>query len=333
MSLVSIGESPNPAVSHAVPPAACWSSGTRGYHRRLMDARPDDDHLDSQDDEVGSAEGDPEDPSGGQDVVEVDPGAADTNASPDADLDPDDGQAEREAWEDWGEEDWATYHRRRRRLLVVAGAVLGLGVVVALVGILAAIRDDGGDTATDAAGTDGVPTDDFNRRTSFSEVGVAANGDSWSPVAGVWGIDAAQVFLVEPSLDGSRNLLVLDVGSPDGELAVVFARVRKGAGLLFRYESPQDYWILAPSPDFGTWAVQRWVDGELDFNENIGLAHSDDGTRAFVRLDGPTLEVQIDDLEPVTFDIGASDATGAGFSALGEGVSQARWDDFFALPR
>jgi hypothetical protein len=235
--------------------------------------------------------------------------------------------------DEWDDEDWeweevGLLSTWRARILLGVGA---LGVVALLAaGVLVVSGSDDDDEV--AGGLDGVPTDTFNRRTTFDGVGVASNGDSWSSVNGKWGIDAGQAFMQEGNFDGSRNLVVLDMGSPNGEIAVLFARVRQGAGLVFRYTSPDDLWMLIPVPDYGTWAVQRRVDGELVFNENIGLAHSDDGTRAVLRLDGPEAEVQIDDLEPVTIDIGESSATGVGFTAEGPDTNQARFDDLYAIP-
>ncbi|OWY62643.1 hypothetical protein B7486_57325, partial [cyanobacterium TDX16] len=243
-----------------------------------------------------------------------------------------DGELEED--EEWDDEEWeweevGLLSTWRARILLGVGVLVVLALLVG--GVLIVTGSDDEDEA--AGGLDGVPTDTFNRRTTFDGVGVASNGDSWSPVVGIWGIDAGQVFMVEGDFGGRRNMLTLDMGSPDGDVAVFFSRVRKGAGVLFRYDGPEDYWLLVPVPDYGTWAVQHWVDDEMTFNENIGLAHSDDGTRAVMRLDGPEIEVQIDDLEPVTLDIGESDATGIGFTALGPMTNEARWDDLFALPR
>jgi hypothetical protein len=216
----------------------------------------------------------------------------------------------------------------RRSDLIVGAAVL-VALLVAAVTFTLLTRDD---PPSDVV-VEGAPTDDFNRPQSRDTVGVAANGDSWDPVAGVWGIDGAQVYLATADLGGARNLLTLDMGSADGTVSAVFSRVRLGAGMVFRYQSPQDFWVILPAPDYGTWIVQHIVDDETVVNENIGLADSPDGTTVSLTLAGTLLKVQINDADAVELEMDDStDATVVGLTSLGYGSGEARWDDFYADP-
>lgn len=219
--------------------------------------------------------------------------------------------------------------------LLIALAVI---VVLVLGGLVVTALTDEGEGGGDDGGSDeqvGRPTDDFNRVHDPTAVGVAANGDAWDAVAGVWGIDAAQVYLAVPQLDGSANLLLLDMGSADGRVSTVFARSRLGAGLVFRYTSPEDYYVLLPAGGFGTWVVQHVVDGEAASNEGVGLAPSADGTTVELELDGDSVTVRVADDEPATIQLDGdgAGATRVGFVVQGYRADEARWDDFYAVPQ
>jgi hypothetical protein len=215
--------------------------------------------------------------------------------------------------------------------LLIALAVILVVVVGGLAVSVLTDEDEGGGGQEEQ---EGRPTDDFNRPHSPDTVGVAGNGDAWDAVSGVWGIDAAQVYLAVPQLDGSPNFLLLDMGSPNGEISAVFARTRLGSGLVFRYASPEDYYVLLPAGGFGTWIVQHLVNGEATLNESVGLAPSDDGTTVTLGLDGDQATVQIADEEPATvqLDDDGGDATRVGFTVQGFRAEEARWDDFYGIP-
>jgi hypothetical protein len=220
--------------------------------------------------------------------------------------------------------------RLRRRDVLIALAVLvvlvGAGVVVARL-----VAEESPDET--AGLLDGVaPTDTFDRQTDLQDVGVAANGDSWNAVSGVWGIDAAQVHLAQGALGGARNLLTLDMGASDGVVAATFARSRPGAGLVFRYAGPDDFWVVLPAPEFGTWVVQHLVDEQIVVNENIGLADTEDGIHVVLEITRTRVAVAVADHPAVAVQIDPSEASMVGFTSLGYGSNAARWDDFYAIP-
>jgi hypothetical protein len=253
--------------------------------------------------------------------------AAGLSADPTSDATPSSDVAPSPALGAHGEH--ARFRIRRRDVVIgtiVLVLLLGAGVVLS-----ALLADESPEDAADRlVGVE--PTDDFDRQSDGRTVGVAANGDSWNAISGVWGIDAAQVFLAEGTAGGARNLLTLDMGSEDGTVAVTFARTRQGAGLVFRYDGPDDFWVLLPARDFGTWVVQHVVDEEVVANDNVGLADSDDGTQVVLEVKRTTITVTIGDNAPVAIQIDPSDATAVGLTALGFGSNEARWDDFYAIP-
>jgi hypothetical protein len=220
--------------------------------------------------------------------------------------------------------------RLRRRDVLIALVVLvvlvGAGVVVARL-----VAEEAPEEATGLL--EGVePTDDFNRQSDLRTAGVAGNGDSWNAVSGVWGIDAAQVYLVQGAAGGARNLLTLDMGSEDGVVAATFARATQGAGMVFRYAGPDDFWAILPAPDFGTWVVQHFVDEEIVANENIGLVDTEDGLEVVLEITRTRVTVTVGDNPAVPIQISPSEASMVGFTTLGYGSNRARWDDFYAIP-
>ena len=40
--------------------------------------------------------------------------------------------------------------------------------------------------------------------------------------------------------------------------------VEEGAGLIFRYSDPENYWSVTANPSIGSWSVTRVIDGEAE---------------------------------------------------------------------
>lgn len=219
----------------------------------------------------------------------------------------------------------------RRSDILIGVGVLAVLLIVGVVFSTVVGGDD--DAGGGGAAVTSDATDDFNRPFNPTAVGVAATGDSWDAVSGTWGVDAAQLYVAVPAASNARNLVVLDMGSSDGQLSAVFARVRLGAGMVFWYESPDDFWVVLPATGFGTWIVQHLVDNEAVVNESLGLADSADGTSVSITLDGGSITGQVGEEEPVTIDVDDPGTSSlVGFTAEGFGSTDARWDDFYAVP-
>ncbi len=92
-----------------------------------------------------------------------------------------------------------------------------------------------------------------------------------------------------------------------------FSVVRGGAGLVFRYASPADFWQLVPAPAFRTWVVQHVLGGRLAANEDLHVVGAEDGTVVQVELSGTEISVKVSDQEAIVLD----DPAGAGRTVVG----------------
>jgi hypothetical protein len=95
------------------------------------------------------------------------------------------------------------------------------------------------------------------------------NSPAWLVVDGRWQTtDGQGSFLSGPS---GTQLAVLE-SSPRVEAAQVrLPSVGNGAGLVFAYQDPGDYWALTATPDYSTWSVVKVSHGAATGEGNLGL--------------------------------------------------------------
>ena len=235
-------------------------------------------------------------------------------------------------------------------------------VVVALVAVFLIGRstsggDDGGGgedpAGDDAAGTgEGVPfpvgdvnrtgywgfvsltpivVDTFDRANDPESLGDAGDGGTWDPVAGTWGIRDDAAFTSGGDGDGPFLAVVPGGGRGDGLTEVTMTVVEDGAGLVFRYADPENYWSMVANTGVGTWTVNRTIDGET---ENAGEfpGPTGDGVTLSVEQKGTNLRFLVDGTEigPLT-DGALADQLQGGLIAAGTTQGEARWNRFLVL--
>lgn len=253
------------------------------------------------------------------DVQDVDDGAGD---APETALDED---------EDDGE--------GPSRVVLLVGAAVAF-VAIAIVGIL--IASGGGDSGGNGNGNDDAAPadartdvgifgtiDQFDRPDSPTSLGDFAPGRPWTPDAGTWGIDAGEAYLSEGS--EFRNHAVVGLGQGDGGAQVRLDTVVNGAGLVFRYVGPYNYWAVVAVPDVATWNVIKVVDGDQEVVGNTGQSPTADGTTVGVRLRGDTIDVIVNGrIRKTVVDDFQVDAGKVGITTRGPDSGTARFDDFVA---
>ncbi len=231
----------------------------------------------------------------------------------------------------------------RNRCLLIGAAIVGGALLIVVLVFATADRTsesaDDHDTATGDDGTGGPDggtateepvsasvADSFGRPNA-DELGATDTGQPWSVVSGEWGIREGQVVVLGPE-DPTPKLAVVNTKSAEGTVEVTLSQVVAGAGLVFRYKGPRNFWSLTAAPGSATWQVRQVVDGEPVLAESVGLASVDNGTRAGVLLDGDTATVYINGTAVAELVGIASDATQAGLIASGVEAPAARWDNF-----
>lgn len=156
--------------------------------------------------------------------------------------------------------------------------------------------------------------DSFERPDDPADLGLSAGGEPWNQAVGTWGVQAGQAFLAGPI--GGRNLAVVDPGRSDGRVQVQVAVASEGAGLVFRYQDPFNYWAVVAVPAYATWTAIKVVDGREQVAADTGLSAAADGTSIGVRLDGETIDVVLNSRVIATVtDAALVRATGVGLTA------------------
>ena len=138
---------------------------------------------------------------------------------------------------------------------------------------------------------------------------VASSGDlTWKVISGDFQVDGGVVTAKVSS--GDYALAILSGISQINSLAMGFNTTAADSGLVFRYQDDQNYWSLVSSPKYGTWLVDRVVDGKTS---RIGNSGYSGGKNIEVVLVGGTIQLWVEGLLRNTIrNASLSDATGIG---------------------
>lgn len=298
-------------------------------------------------------EADQEPPDGALDATdEAEPGEGEAVSEPDeTDLDAgdsqagslDDGDLDEESTDEESTDEGAEGgddddEEGPSRVMLLVGAAVAF-VAIAIVGILIASSggnggdgsggDGGGDTAGDARTDVGIygTIDQFDQADSATSLGNFAPGRPWQADAGTWGIDRNEAYVAESS--EFRNHAVVGAGQGDGGVQVRLDKVTSGAGIVFRYVGPYNYWAVVAVPDVVTWNIVKVTNGDQEVVGNTGQSPVGDGTTIGVRLRGSTIEVIVNGrIRKTIVDDFQARAGKAGMTAKGEDAGDARFDDF-----
>jgi hypothetical protein len=176
-----------------------------------------------------------------------------------------------------------------------------------------------------------VLSDSFSRPDTPASLGIVPNGPSWQAIAGRWGIQNNSAYVSTPVAPAS--IAVADTGRTSGAIAVTLSVMRNGAGLVFRFRDPQNYWIVVAAGEYGTWVVEKVIGGNVTSVGNIGVpVPVNNGTRIHIDQRGDSFQVWVDQSGNVSIpysfvDHQLVDARRAGVYALGS-ASGARFVDF-----
>ncbi|MBW3641301.1 MAG: hypothetical protein KY447_00140 [Actinobacteria bacterium] len=170
----------------------------------------------------------------------------------------------------------------------------------------------------------------FARPDDPNTLGAVPSGPAWSNATGTWGIAGEQAYVASPST--GRNHAVVDLGQPGGAVEVKLNRLTEGAGLVFRFQDPENYWAVVAAPSYATWAVVKVVEGNEEVVGNTGLSPIANGTTIGVRMNDTTIEIVLDHRVVTNIaDETLRAASNAGLTAQsmpGVDAASARFDDF-----
>lgn len=142
--------------------------------------------------------------------------------------------------------------------------------------------------------------DDFEGADDASSLGETNGGQRWDAVLGTWGTTGGKAGVTETNAAaGPRNIAVVeDVAVTQGSVSVELDPVTQGAGLVFRYRSPFNYFVLSANPDLRRWHLSRVVEGVVEPVGVVKNAPVEGRVLATVQLRGLWIYVYLND-EPV----------------------------------
>jgi hypothetical protein len=212
---------------------------------------------------------------------------------------------------------------RRKRWLVVLTVVMAL-VIGALggfgAGYLVGDKKNENDTVAPSATTATVEpiAESFDGNPgSLDGRAVASTDDlTWKVISGSFQVDGGVVTAKASS--GDHALAVLSGISRIDSFAMGFNTTAADSGLVFRYQDDQNYWSLVASPKYGTWMVDRVVDGKASRIANSGFSG---GNNIEVVLAGVAIQLWVEGTLKTTIrDATLSDATGIGITIGKQGT-------------
>ena len=208
----------------------------------------------------------------------------------------------------------------------VTTAVLAV-VLVVVGGVLIATSGDGGSSRRGGEATAAVlgTTDGFERAGALT-LGPLTSDRDWLPVAGTWGIDDGDARVVRPV--EARNHALVRLGAGDGAVQARIEHITNGAGVVFRFQDPFNYWAVVAAPSVGTWNLVRVENGESTVLGNTGPSAVADGTTVAARFDGDDIEVMVNgEVRLAAADGFLSDQGRVGLTVRGGDAAEARFDD------
>jgi hypothetical protein len=221
------------------------------------------------------------------------------------------------------------------RTTLVIGMIMAL-VAIAIVSVLIATgggESGDGDQAESGGGV--RPTtavfgtlDEFDRADS-GELGAFTADRTWEPLTGRWGIRNGDAAVLES--DEYRNHAAIGLGQSDGAVQVRVERLTAGAGVIFRYRGPSNYWAVVAAPNGGTWNLLRVEDTDAQVVGNTGLTPVSNSITVAARFTGEQIEVIINGIVRLTVqDDFLIDEGKVGMTVRGDDATEARFDDFVA---
>lgn len=180
-----------------------------------------------------------------------------------------------------------------------------------------------------------VASDTFNRADSTSGLGTSDSGHTWSSLAGTWGIDTNEAYIVSNAASG-LYATVLDAGVADCTVEVTLVATTGASvgnyGLSFRATDINNWWRFNADDNNDNLYLSRMVAGSHTSVQTVNAAGIAPGDVLKVVLSGNDIDCYHNGtLKASTTDSAFNTVTKHGLMvSLGSGTpsTAARWDDF-----
>lgn len=213
----------------------------------------------------------------------------------------------------------------------LAAAAVGVLVVGLVIGILIGAGMGSGASASHVGEIVQVvgASDQFNRPDDAFSLGAQPGGLRWRADVGRWGVLGEKAAATLPGPD--RSFAVIPVDRGDGAVQVRLDKVTDGAGLVFRYRDPRNFWSLVAAPRYATWSLTKTIGGLSSGAATTGLTSTRDGTTIAVRMKGDIIDVVVGGRVRKTItDRSLRHEALGGLTVAGDAAALARFDDMHA---
>lgn len=215
--------------------------------------------------------------------------------------------------------------------------VAGIFAVIAVIGVVTSVVTaphkakkvaSVGNGPVPPRGPNTLVYDTFDRLDNAASLGRTATGQPWAVVGVPWAIQGGQASVAKAD-QSKRTVAVVDLGFSDGSVQVAMSKVVAGSGIVFRYRDASNYWAVTAAPRYGTWNLQKAVDGTVTTLGNVGLVGANDGTTIRVTFDRSHITIEVNGIEERSFnDADLVDETQVGMVGIADTSLAARWDNF-----
>ena len=203
---------------------------------------------------------------------------------------------------------------RSKRVLFV-GATIGVLIAIVLVLVLL-LRDTG-------SGVQTLEGDLTGQGTSLNGTSFAADL-RWKAEGGAFarGKDATTATAPGPG----PAFATIDPKDPPSAVTANFAHVGPGSGLVFNYVNPQNYWSVVAVYEYGTWNINKTVNGQTTFVANTGSNLSPTDTSIELRQANGDVTVSVDRRPSMRVRAPAPPHARVGLLASAHDNGQTRWN-------
>lgn len=176
-----------------------------------------------------------------------------------------------------------------------------------------------------------IVVDTFDRANTPDDLGTTGTGQAWEVVSGTWGIGNNAALTTGGATGNEPNIAVVPEGTGDGLTEIYLPVVEEGAGLVFRYLDPDNYWSVTANPGVGSWTLNRVIDGDTELVTEIP-GPTNDGVTVSVTQDGSVVRVLLEGVEYLNItDAALGDQLQGGIIAPPSTTGDARFDRFLVM--
>ncbi len=160
----------------------------------------------------------------------------------------------------------------------------------------------------------------------------ADTGQNWEiPTGGTWATQGGHAMVVTPNkTGGNKTLALIDLQSASGAVTVDVGKIAAGWGIVFRYKSPLNYWMIQAAPKFSSYNLVKVEGGKASSIGSTGVSKFDPGTSVGVTFVGNNVTILVNGTPAFTSKNAPGGGTKVGLILADPGGTASQWGPFTA---